>query len=107
MTVTSTATATPTPTVTNTPTRTPTSTPTSVTTPAWTLSYDAPVSQIVALAVYNGKLYAAGFTGQSDSRVYVYDGVSWTDMNFANRVGVGVDMIEALQVFAGRLYFGM
>lgn len=97
---------TPTPTPTSTATETPMPTATPGAAHAWTVSYEAPSSQIIALATYHGKLYAAGSTGQSDGRLYVYDGSTWADMNFAAAVGVPVDMIQALEVFGDRLYIG-
>lgn len=72
----------------------------------WTLSYDSPVGQIKTLADYNGKLYAGGFTVQSNAHLFVYDGNAWSNLNFASQVGVAVNMIESLRVFNNRLYIG-
>jgi hypothetical protein len=73
---------------------------------SWTVSFPSPDGQIKALAVYNGKLYAGGFTGQSNAHLYVYDGSTWNSLNFAPGTGVSLDMIEALQAYNNRLYIG-
>jgi len=73
---------------------------------SWTVNYTSPVGQIKALAVYNGKLYAGGFSGQSNAHLFVYDGNTWSDLNFSPGVGASLDMIEALQVHNNRLYIG-
>lgn len=58
------------------------------------------------LAEYKNKLYVGGFSGQSDGRIYVFDGASWSDLNFSSPDGFYIDMIQAMYVFDGRLYIG-
>jgi hypothetical protein len=74
----------------------------------WTLAYLPAAEYIKALAVYEGELYAAGGDhSQTNGRIYHYDGITWTDTNFSDMVGVPIDMIESLEVFNGRLYIGV
>ena len=48
----------------------------------WTANFISPVGQIKSLAVYNDKLFAGGFTVQHDAHLFVYDGNTWSDLNF-------------------------
>ena len=73
---------------------------------SWTLSFASPKTAMAALTVYNGKLYATGWDGQSNARLYVYDGITWTDTHFESVVSTTINLIEALQVFNGRMYIG-
>jgi hypothetical protein len=70
----------------------------------WTTSYNGAEEGIVALAVYNGKLYAGqGFSAAGDGDILVFDGATWTT-SFND-----TDHEEAseLAVFNGKLYAGM
>jgi hypothetical protein len=73
---------------------------------SWTVNYSSSVGTIKALAGYNDKLYAGGFTGQSNAHLFVYDGTSWSDLNFSPGSGGSLNMIEALQAFNNKLYIG-
>ena len=67
-----------------------------------TLSFAAPPpnSYIDALAVYNGKLYAGTCC---ESRIYVYDGTSWSPLFQADN---GTGHVHSLIVYQGKLYAG-
>jgi len=69
------------------------------------LSFDGPQERIKALAVYNGKLYAAQCNPDAepvgDGDIYVYDGKTWT-LSFYG----GQEYINALAVYNGKLYAG-
>jgi hypothetical protein len=81
--------------------------PTATDPPSWTLSFDAPVREIIPMAVYDGKLYAAGhYHVQHDAQVYAYDGDTWSNTGLTPVDGASLDMVQALQVFNGRLYLG-
>ena len=72
----------------------------------WTANFTSPVGQIIALAVYNDKLFAGGSTVQSDAHLFAYDGNTWSDLNFTPGSDVAVNLIQALQVYNNRLYIG-
>lgn len=73
----------------------------------WVVSLDSPYGQVKTMAVFNGKLYAGAFTGQSDAHLYVYDGSNWSDLQMATSIGVALDMIESMQVYDGSLFIGV
>ncbi len=72
----------------------------------WSVSYSLPITDIRALTVYNGDLYAGGSDGMENGRIYRYDGVSWVDLNFSTVIATTVDMVESMQVFDGKLFIG-
>jgi hypothetical protein len=73
----------------------------------WSVGYASPVQVIPALAVFDGKLYAGGMSNtQSNAHLFVFDGNDWSDIDFASKVGVAVNMIESLEVFNGQLFIG-
>lgn len=84
------------------------SNPAQIESPAWELSFTGPANYVFShLAVYNNKLYVSGTTygSQNNGRIYVYDGVSWADLNFSP-VGAILDAAGPMEVFSGRLYIG-
>lgn len=95
-----------------TPTATYTPIPAFTPIPTWELSYDSPSYQIRDLALYKGKLYAAGLDyGLKNGKLYEYDGSSdecnnssWKDIT--GKFGATVDTVESLQFFNDRLYIG-
>lgn len=94
-----------------TPFYTPISTSTIQPNPLWELSYDSPSYQIRDLAVYNGKLYAAGLDyGLKNGKLYEYDNLEecsnrpWKDIT--GKFGATIDAVESLQIFNDKLYIG-
>ncbi|MDD5518384.1 MAG: hypothetical protein PHV98_03420 [Candidatus Omnitrophica bacterium] len=71
----------------------------------WTLAYDfgSSVNNVVASAVYNGKLYAGTGSGDGEGDVYVYDGSTWS---LSNDFGATINYVWDLAVYNGKLYVG-
>lgn len=72
---------------------------------AWT-QMGSPIAgetEIISMAVYNGKLYA-GTSG--NGKVAVYDGTSWTATNGGSPIVAGETYVFSLAVHAGKLYAG-
>lgn len=72
---------------------------------AWT-SLGAPIAgetELVSMAVYNGKLYAGTSAG---GKVAVFDGTAWTATNGNSAIIPGETYVFALAVHGGKLYAG-
>jgi len=65
------------------------------------ISFDGADSNIAALSVYNGKLYAGQEGGAGDGDVYVFDGNTWS-----RSFDGAQEYIDSLAVYNGKLYAG-
>jgi hypothetical protein len=68
---------------------------------SWSLSFDGSQKRIIALAVYNGKLYAGQGVSTDSGDVLVFDGNSWSTSYDGSQ-----ERIQSLAVFNGKLYAG-
>lgn len=74
----------------------------------WAVAYTSSVPQIKTLAVYNNKLYAGGmYNNQTNGHIFVFNGIGWSDLDFATRIGISVDLVESMQVYDNFLFIGV
>ncbi|MEX1068274.1 MAG: hypothetical protein WED08_00445, partial [Patescibacteria group bacterium] len=67
----------------------------------WSISHDGTQSNILSLAVYDGKLYAGQGSGTGSGDVLVFNGASWSISHDGAQEG-----IASLAVYDGKLYAG-
>lgn len=73
---------------------------------SWVESFKSPSESLKVMIEYQKKLYLGGSTGQSAGKIYVYDGKTWTDLNFVSSDGFSIDLIESMYVFEDNLFIG-